>query len=442
MTITSEDIIEDMHNEFKLILNETLEKEAIAFLNTKGGNIYIGVDDKGKPVGLDENIDELQLKIKNRLLDKISPSILGLFEIIVESEDGVKYLKVTFAEGSEKPYYLSKKGMNSEGCFYRIGSAVQKMNERQINELVSEKEPDLKEKEAPTQDLHFEQLKIYYEAAGRDYFPSNFFNSLELFTSEGKYNYFAYLLSDHNNISVRFAKYAGNDHTEMINYEEYGCVSLVKACKAVLDRIKIENRAYSGKKEGERKENRPLNYSAVSEAVVNAIIHTDYSKEDGPQFEWFSDRLVITSYGEPPKGALSDGFFSGVSHPKWRVLMRVFTDLHLSEHIGNGIHTILEHYDKSIFEITSSYVRVSFPFNSETNIDSLSSANAFTLTPISQSILSLLEKNPYMRQEEIAKELDVNSKRVKRYFTTLKENGYITHYGSNKSGYWKVNKKS
>ena len=60
------DVVEDSRNEFKEILNDKLEKEVVGFLNSDGGNIYIGVNNKGKIVGVDDT-DKIQLNIKNRI---------------------------------------------------------------------------------------------------------------------------------------------------------------------------------------------------------------------------------------------------------------------------------------------------------------------------------------------------------------------------------------
>ena len=67
-------LLEDKRNEFKIKLTETLEKEVIAFLNTEGGNIFIGIDDKGNINGITGNIDLLQRVIKDRIKDNIMPS--------------------------------------------------------------------------------------------------------------------------------------------------------------------------------------------------------------------------------------------------------------------------------------------------------------------------------------------------------------------------------
>ena len=71
--------------EFKVELNDKLEKEVVAFLNNKeGGILYVGVDDNGKPVRISD-IDSTQLKIADRIKNNILPSTLGLFDIVTEN---------------------------------------------------------------------------------------------------------------------------------------------------------------------------------------------------------------------------------------------------------------------------------------------------------------------------------------------------------------------
>ena len=76
-------LTEDKSTEFKIKLTDNIEKEVIAFLNTDGGNIFIGVDDKGNIKGLTGNLDLLQRTIKDRIKDNIMPSALGLFDVIL-----------------------------------------------------------------------------------------------------------------------------------------------------------------------------------------------------------------------------------------------------------------------------------------------------------------------------------------------------------------------
>lgn len=124
---------EDSRNEFKEILNDKLEREIIAFLNSNGGNLYIGVSDDGKVIGVDGNIDKLQLEIKDRIKTNISPITLGLFDINVEKYNSKNVIHISVARGKEKPYYLKKKEMTPEGCYIRVGNSTEQMNQNMKN---------------------------------------------------------------------------------------------------------------------------------------------------------------------------------------------------------------------------------------------------------------------------------------------------------------------
>jgi len=130
-------MIETNRIEFKEKLTDNLEKEIVAFLNYgEGGFLYIGINNNGNTVGLN-NIDEIQLKIKDRLKFNIEPSCLGLFDIVVEKKDNRNIIKIIVASGTEKPYYLKKQGMSSRGCFIHKGSASERMLTQMINLLFS-----------------------------------------------------------------------------------------------------------------------------------------------------------------------------------------------------------------------------------------------------------------------------------------------------------------
>ena len=160
-------MIENKHNEFKRALNDKFEKEVVALLNSKdGGSIYVGIDDEGKIIGID-NVDKKQLEIKDRIKHNISPSTLGLFDVIAEKRDGVNIIHVFVASGPEKPYYLRKKGMSPEGSFIRVGSSVEPINKEMIIDLFTKRTKNsLRNIASPNQNLIFSQLKIYYEELG------------------------------------------------------------------------------------------------------------------------------------------------------------------------------------------------------------------------------------------------------------------------------------
>ena len=227
--------------EFKVELNDKLEKEVVAFLNNKeGGILYVGVDDNGKPVRISD-IDSTQLKIADRIKNNILPSTLGLFDIVTEEIDNISVIKILISSGLEKPYYIKRQGMSPNGCFTRMGASSQPMSTVMIDDLYSKRiHNTLRNIASPRQDLTFAQLKIYYQERGLE-LNEKFANSLELLTPEGKFNYVAYLLADENGVSIKVAKYAGSDKVDLIENEEYGYCSLIKATHQVLEKLKIEN---------------------------------------------------------------------------------------------------------------------------------------------------------------------------------------------------------
>ena len=107
--------------EFKERLNDKFEKEIVGFLNTShGGFLYIGLNDDGNPVGIDD-IDGLELQIKDRIKNNIAPSTLGLFENVTSPNSD--YVQAIVSGGNQRPYYIKKYGMCPEGCYIRIGTS-------------------------------------------------------------------------------------------------------------------------------------------------------------------------------------------------------------------------------------------------------------------------------------------------------------------------------
>lgn len=358
-------ITESHRIEFKRQLTDSLEKEAVAFLNYRdGGVIYIGVDDQGVAIGL-ADIDTLQLIIKDRLKNNIMPSVMGLFDVLVDDEfdsSQTPVIKITLASGLEKPYYLAKRGMSPKGCFIRVGSPSEPMTSRMIEDLFARRlRHSIGNITSRYQDLSFEQLKIYYNETPLK-LNQRFAHNLELLTKEGEYNYAAYLLADNNGCSIKVAKYAGTTRVDLLENEEYGFCCLVKATKAVLEKLKIENKTFTKITDAERLERKLIDSVALREAVIKAIIHNDFSHEVPPKFELFSDRLEITSAGVIPAGFSEEEFFMGYSVPHNKELMRIFRDLDMVEQMGSGIPRILQQYQPSVYQFTANFIRVVFPF--------------------------------------------------------------------------------
>lgn len=351
--------------ELKAELNDKLEKEIVAFLNYReGGDFYIGVDDNGNAVEID-NIDSIQCMVTDRIKKNIQPSTLGLFDVVKEKYQGKYIVHIIVSSGPEKPYYIKRQGMSETGCFIRIGTSSQPMNQAMIDDLYARRTHNsLSKIVSPRKNLSFEQLMIYYQSKGLS-LNDKFAENLDLLTEDGKYNYAAYLLADNNGTSIKVAKYSGKDKVDLIENEEYGYCSLIKATKSVLDRLDIENKTLARITSKERIEKKLVDPIALREAVINAIVHNDYSREVPPVFEIFSDRIQITSYGGLPLGLSEKDFFECRSMSRNRELMRIFKDVGLVEQLGSGMSRILKAYDKSVFDISEHFLVVSFKFSED-----------------------------------------------------------------------------
>lgn len=343
-------------------LNEDFEQEVIAFLNYKeGGIIYVGINKNGQVVGV-EDVDLTQLQIKDRIKNNIQPSTLGLFDVTMETIENKEVIKVIISSGTEKPYYLRKKGRTPEGCYIRVGSSKERMTERMIDDMYARRiKNTLKEIDSPRQELTFNQLKIYYEEHGLK-LNDNYLQNLDLLTNEGKYNYNAFLLADENNISIKLVKYVGTNKLELLENMEYGNRCLITATQRILDRLEVENTTYAKIEYFGRKEQEKIDSKALKEAVINAIVHNDYSYGNSPIIELYSDRIEITSAGGLPQELSQEEFLEGVTAPRNKELIRVFKDVDLIENIGSGVLRILDAYDKNCFKFMDHFLRVSFKY--------------------------------------------------------------------------------
>lgn len=409
--------------ELKAELNDKLEKEVVAFLNNKeGGILYIGVDDNGKPVEVSD-IDFIQLKIADRIKNNILPSTLGLFDIVTEEIDNISVIKILISSGLEKPYYIKKQGMSPNGCFTRMGTSSQPMSTAMIDDLYSKRiHNTLRNITSPRQDLTFAQLKIYYQERGLE-LNEKFANSLELLTPDGKFNYVAYLLADEN--------------------EEYGYCSLIKATHQVLEKLKIENITRAKVTNTKRVEKNLVEPIPMREAVINAIVHSDFSREIPPVFEIFSDKMIFTSYGGLIPGQSKEDFFSCSSMPRNRELMRVFKDVGLVEQLGSGMSRILKEYDKNIFDISENFIKVELPFslskdniiiaNDDDNGNEIGDDNLEMM-----KALKILEGNASITEKQMAEQMNISTRKVSRLIKELKERKKIVRIGSDRKGYWKI----
>lgn len=430
--------------EYKEKISKGFLGEVVSFLNYKnGGTIYIGIDDDGKAIDI-EDVDSLQLKIKDKIKNNILPSTLGLFDILIEEKDNKKIIRIDITSGPEKPYYLKEQGMTPSGCLIRVGSSKEHMSEKLIQNLfIKRTRNSLKELQSPRQDLTFNQLKIYYEEHHLN-LGNNFLKNLDLLTENGKYNYNAYLLADENTISIPIVKYYGNTKLELEENQDYGNRCLITATMRILDKLAIENKVYTKIGYYGREEQEMIDSSALKEAVINAIVHNDYSYGNTPIIELYTDRIEITSAGGLPLELSQEDFFEGIVYRRNKELIKVFKDVELIENIGSGVKRILNFYDKNCFKFFDNYLRVSFKYKfnkyeykDDTINDTIN--DTIKITDNEKLVLEQIIKDSFITREKIVLATNLSDRTVSRALNSLQIKNVISREGSKKTGFWKIN---
>ena len=116
---------ESLTTEFKEKYTDEIKKTVVAFANTAGGKIYIGISDSGAAVGV-ENVDEVMLQVSNSIRDSIRPDVTMFVSYHVDKIDDKNIIVIEAQKGTACPYYLENKGIRPSGVIVRSMRAYDK----------------------------------------------------------------------------------------------------------------------------------------------------------------------------------------------------------------------------------------------------------------------------------------------------------------------------
>ena len=327
----------------------------IAFANTAGGKILIGVKDKTKEIiGLQDPVEE-----EMRLANAIADSIEALFnpDIHVVSWRNKEFLLIQVPH-SVGPYYVKSKGLK-KGTYIRLGSTNRLADAAIIAELqrLGENEcfDEMPSTSCSIQDLDLEAIKSYFKKVGKKFIESTAF-SLHLYVkkqSKSIPSKGAILLFGKNrkevfpNATIRCVRFSGITKDEVLDHQDvddYLPLALDKIVSFIQRNTKL--RAEIGP--SIRKNIAEYSPVVVKEAVTNALIHTDYSASGSQiQVAIFDDRIEITNPGALPFGLNLQDALQGVSQLRNRVIGRCFRELELIELWGSGLKRMISQCQKS-----------------------------------------------------------------------------------------------
>lgn len=326
--------------EFKSCITGDLYKEVIAFANTNGGVIYVGIDDEGNVVGLD-NVDEEYTRITNGIRDAIMPDVTTFVRFTLQEN---KVVRIAVSEGSNKPYYLKAKGLKPSGVYVRQGSSSAPASPDQIRRMIKDSDGDVfEEMRSMNQDLAFDSAEKSFAKYGVA-FGLDKYRTLGI-VRNGLYTNLGLILSDQCLHTVKVAVFGDDAKTIFKDNKEFGG-SVFEQLEGAFDYLMLCNRTVSEIKGLERVEKQDYPEAALREALLNALVHRDYSFSGSIIVNVNEKEIEFISLGGLLPGLSPDDIRSGISQPRNKALAEVFHRLRLIESYGTGIRRIFGLYSE------------------------------------------------------------------------------------------------
>lgn len=349
--------------ELKEVVVDDIKKEIIAFANCDGGKLYIGVRDDGTVIGLD-NADSVSLQISNMVRDAIKPDITMFLHYETIVENGKNIVAVDIQRGTDRPYYLAKKGMRPEGVYVRQGYSSVPATDTAIRRMIKETDGDRFEAmRCLNQDLTFEATKKEFELRKTEFGPQQM-RTLKLIDQDGLYSNLALLLSDQCVHTIKVAVFQGTDQTIFKDRREF-TGSLMQQMNEVYDFIDFRNQTRATIEKLYRVDVRDYPEVAVREALLNLLVHRDYSFSASAFISIYEDRIEFVSIGGLMPGIDLEDVMVGISVCRNQDLANVFYRLHLIEAYGTGMGKIMNAYEsmqvKPVIETTKNAFKIILP---------------------------------------------------------------------------------
>lgn len=316
-----------------------------AFANTAGGTIVLGVEDRtGTVLGIEDPLD-CEERLASIIADGISPHVLPDIDIVAWRD--TQLIAVRVHPGSSRPYHLKSLG-ESGGVYVRVGSTNRKADSALIAELArTSRGESFDEQPVPDttkNDIDLAAVRSAF-AGLRDIQPRDL-ATLRLMTSlqgkkvatvAGVLLFGSERLSHFPDAWIQVGRFKGTTKAKVLDSADIRSypVEAVGHALAFVARNTSLGYEIHGARRIEVPEYPP---EAVREALINAVVHADYSQTGSPiKIAIYDDRLEVDSPGLLVPGLTIPDLLGGVSKVRNRAIARVFRELGLVEQWGSGI---------------------------------------------------------------------------------------------------------
>ena len=376
-------------------------KEVIAFANTKGGTLYIGVSNDGNVLGT-KNADQVILQLNNMIRDSIKPDVTMFVGYETQHVGDKDIIAVTIQKGTDRPYYLGSKGLKPSGVYVRNGTSSDPATDTAIRRMIKETDGDSFESmRSLEQNLSFEAAKKQFEKQNIP-FDTAKMQTLGMISADGIYSNVALLLSDQCPSTIKAATFSGRNQT-----------------KATFDGLyRIDTRDYPE--------------DALREALLNSLVHRDYSFRASTLVSVYVDRIEFVSVGGLPSGIELDDIMLGLSVCRNPKLAAIFYRLQLIEAYGTGMPKIMNAYTetelKPKIEVSSNAFKITLPNrNAGTNH---TQTPVGTLKSEEKRILDFIGSNGHIVRSDVDQLLDVSQATANRILKQMVAEGLIYQDGN------------
>ncbi len=403
-------------------------KEVIAFANTQGGTLYIGVQNDGAVIGID-NADAVQLRLNNMIRDSIKPDVTMFVRYEAMMVEGKQILAVTVQKGTDRPYYLGNKGLKPSGVYVRNGTSTDPSTDTAIRKMIKETDGDsFEEMRSLEQNLTFKATEMQF-AKHNVAFDTAKQKTLGLMSADGVYSNVGLLLSDQCTTTIKAATFSGKDQSEFQDRREF-TGSLFRQMEELYGYLDLRNQTRATFDGLYRTDTRDYPEEVLREALMNSLVHRDYSFSASTLVSVYDDRIEFVSVGGLPTGIALEDIMLGLSVCRNPKLAAVFYRLKLIEAYGTGIPKIMKAYAgtglEPKFEVTSNAFKITLP-----------NRNAAVSTTVPQGdeakILAFLNDHDYVVRSDVDALLKVSQATANRLLKRMVAEGLIYQVGSGRN---------
>lgn len=433
--------------ELKSIVMDDIKKEIIAFANCEGGTVYVGVADDGKVLGV-ENADECALQISNMVRDAVKPDVTMFIHYETLECDGKAVVAVNIQRGTNRPYYLAKKGLRPEGVYVRQGYSSVPATDTAIRQMIKETDGDSFENmRSINQALTFEAIKKEFEKRNV-VFEQPQMQTLKIVSADGIYTNLGLLLSEQCPHTIKVAVFEGINQNVFKDRREFSG-SLMQQLNEVYDYIDFHNQTHATFRKLLRIDTRDYPEVAVREALLNTLVHRDYSFRASTLISIYDDRIEFVSIGGLLPGLELDDLMMGVSVCRNPHLANVFYRLQLIEAYGTGMKKIMGAYANALVQPKIKTTNNAFkiilpnvnftPKAAEVHKDFEKAAD-LALDSNEKKVLQFLREHLMITRKETQTLLEVSQSTAGRILKAMVDSGRIKQIGGSRTTRYELRK--